>query len=416
MRSIILLLFFSVAVFSQEKKVAEIVISNTKKMNSDFILKMIETKVGSSLDSLKLERDVASLTRLNGIAKVEYKIDLITDLEYKLTFIFTENSTIIPLVNIWTTDGFGAFKLGLYEYNFLGRNTVLGGYYQYNEYHSFGINFSSPSLFSAKVGAETNFQKWNSKEPVFINNSKANYQYTNTSLEILGIYKLDFQNVIKFGFAFFNEKYNFIDGATAVDIPQKLDINKQLYKLQYTFDNLKYNYFKLNGVKSNLYFQYVVSQNNFQDKFVIGWNDLMFYKLVGYNGNWASRLRLGLASNSKSPFAPFAVDNNINLRGVGNIIDRGTATLVLNSEYRHTLFEKNKLAIQSNLFLDAGTWRNPGGNFSDLFSSKNIKVYPGFGLRLIHKKIYNAIFRIDYGYGITKNANNGIVFGVGQYF
>jgi hypothetical protein len=36
--------------------------------------------------------------------------------------------------------------------------------------------------------------------------------------------------------------------------------------------------------------------------------------------------------------APFAVDNNINLRGVGNIIDRGT--VVLNSEYRHTLFEK----------------------------------------------------------------------------
>jgi hypothetical protein len=31
---------------------------------------------------------------------------------------------------------------------------------------------------------------------------------------------------------------------------------------------------------------------------------------------------------------------NINLRGVGNIIDRGTGTVVLNSEYRHTFFEK----------------------------------------------------------------------------
>jgi hypothetical protein len=49
-----------------------------------------------------------------------------------------------------------------------------------------------------------------------------------------------------------------------------------------------------------------------------------------------------------------------------------------------------------------GTWRSPGGNLDDLFSSKNIKVYPGFGIRFIHKKIYNAVFRIDYGYGITK--------------
>jgi hypothetical protein len=46
---------------------------------------------------------------------------------------------------------------------------------------------------------------------------------------------------------------------------------------------LKYDYFKIDGLKSNLYLQYVVSQNNFQDKFVIGWNDLMYYKLVGVN-------------------------------------------------------------------------------------------------------------------------------------
>jgi hypothetical protein len=45
-------------------------------MNSDFILKIIETKVGSSLDSLKVERDIVILTRLNGVSKVEYQIDL----------------------------------------------------------------------------------------------------------------------------------------------------------------------------------------------------------------------------------------------------------------------------------------------------------------------------------------------------
>jgi len=72
--------------------------------------------------------------------------------------------------------------------------------------------------------------------------------------------------------------------------------------------------------------------------------------------------------------------------------------------------------LQSNAFIDAGSWRNPGGDLGDFSKDDNIKVYPGFGLRFIHKKIYNAIFRIDYGYGITKNSSKGFVFGIGQYF
>jgi hypothetical protein len=34
-------------------------------------------------------------------------------------------------------------------------------------------------------------------------------------------------------------------------------------------------------------------------------------------------------------------------------------------------------------------------------------------VRFIHKKIFNAIFRIDYGYGVTKDATQGLVFGIG---
>jgi len=142
----------------------------------------------------------------------------------------------------------------------------------------------------------------------------------------------------------------------------------------------------------------------------------MYFKRVGEKGNWANRFRFGVASNAESPFAPFSVDNNLNIRGVGNIIDRGTASMVLNTEYRHTLYEKGWFILQGNGFLDAGTWRNPGGDFGDFVDSSNFRIYPGVGLRFIHKRIFNAIFRIDYGYGITKNSSSGIVFGIGQYF
>lgn len=132
--------------------------------------------------------------------------------------------------------------------------------------------------------------------------------------------------------------------------------------------------------------------------------------------NWANRLRLGLATNNDTPFAPFTVDNNLNIRGVGNLIDRGTGAIVLNTEYRQTLYEKGWFALQGNAFFDAGSWRNPGGDFGDFAESQNFRVYPGVGLRFIHKKIFNAIFRIDYGVGITEDSTRGFVFGIGQYF
>ncbi|MEX0290617.1 MAG: outer membrane protein assembly factor, partial [Flavobacteriaceae bacterium] len=105
-----------------------------------------------------------------------------------------------------------------------------------------------------------------------------------------------------------------------------------------------------------------------------------------------------------------------NRRGLGNPIDRGTGAIFFNTKYRHTWIDKNLFVLQSNVFIDGGSWRNPGGDFGDFSDEQNIRIYPGVGIRFIHKRIFNAIFRIDYGYGITKDPARGIVFGIGQYF
>jgi len=98
------------------------------------------------------------------------------------------------------------------------------------------------------------------------------------------------------------------------------------------------------------------------------------------------------------------------------VVDRGTAAIVLNTEYRHTLYEKDWFVVQSNTFVDLGTWRNPGNDFSQLFEGTSTRLYPGLGIRFIHKRIFNAVFRLDYGFGIGDEATNGLVFGIGQYF
>ncbi|MFY8069914.1 MAG: outer membrane protein assembly factor [Flavobacterium sp.] len=415
--SLFIFLFSFGFIAGQNNAVGSISWKGVKKMNINFMSEFIETKENESLDSLKLKNDVAALTRLNGVSNVTYIVTKSTDETYNVTYILIENWSVLPNLQLWTTDeAEAAYRVGIFDYNFLGRNNTVGGYYQSNGIPSFGVFFSAPFLFSANFGIESSFQKLASIEPIFINAIPARYEYTNTGVELLGVYRLNYRNSVKFGATVFSEKYQYRSGSTAENVPQYLEVDKVMIKSNYFFDNLKYDFYLVNGFRSSFFGQYVLSSNAFQNEFMIAWNDLSYFKRIGKTGNWASRLRLGLSSNDETPFAPFSLDNNLNIRGVGNIIDRGTGVVVFNTEYRNTIYEKKWFVVQGNAFIDSGSWRQPGGNFSDFIDSNNLRIYPGIGLRFIHKTIFNATFRIDYGYGITRNASNGIVFGIGQYF
>ncbi len=406
----------SFSIGSTQDLVEEIRVQGNTRTKTSVVTKMAQMKVGMSLDSTIIQKDVDQLIRLPSIAHAYYQV-FETEEGYEIVYGVEENFTLIPFANIFTSnnDEF-AFRIGLQEFNFMGQNIVLGAFYQYDVFSSFGLNFRAPFLFSKHLGLAVNYQDLITQEPVFLENGTADYRYENESLEILGLYQINYKHRFELGLNFFNENYNYLSGATSMDVPQELKVDKYLFKFIYDFNGIEYYYQYLSGFRSTLNLQFVRSQNQTLPDFTIGFNDFSYFARVGEKGNLATRLRLGLSSNIDTPFAPFAVDNNLNIRGVGNTIDRGTAAIVLNTEYRHSLIDKNWFVLQGNFFVDGGTWRNPGGDFGDFADDQNLRVYPGVGLRFIHKKIFNAIFRIDYGHGITKDATKGIVFGIGQYF
>ena len=412
----LLITLISAYAFAQDSVILDLKIVGNKKLKSSFVKKIAKAKAGAILDSIILEEDIKLLKRLPAIANASYQVieqDNICTVVYNIE----ENHTLIPTVNVYTTnDDEFAYRLGLYEFNVLGYNISFGGFYQKDIFSSYGINLRAPFLFNRKLGLAANHQDLITQEPVFFDNTSSEYKYRNKSFEILALYQANFKNRFEFGINYFFEEYKYLSGATNPSVPQALSIKKILYKSIYEFNNLDYNYQYVSGFKSMLNLQYVIATSNKLPDFIIGWNDFNYYKRVGAKGNWASRLRIGFSTNNSTPFAPFSVDNNLNIRGVGNIIDRGTGAIVINTEYRHTVFEKGWFALQGNAFIDAGSWRNPGGDFGDFGNAKNIRIYPGLGLRFIHKRIFNTIFRIDYGIGITNGDTQGMVFGIGQYF
>ena len=402
---------------AQEHTVANVKILGAKRTNAAFLKSLVGLKPGMALDSLVIAEDMTRLKRLPSISHAFFQVYTSDESQYNVYYTIEENFTLIPYANLFSSsDDDFAFRIGLQEFNLLGRNITLGGFYQYDNFSSYGVSIRAPYLFSRKIGLAVNYNNFSTQEPVFFDNTTADYRYNHRGSEVLGLYEFNYKNRIELGGSLFTEQYEYLFGATNPDVPQRLEVEKHLFKLIYNLDHISYYYHYLEGFRSTLNLQYVGSSDETLPEFVIGFNDFVYFHRIGAVGNWASRLRLGIASNIDTPFAPFTVDNNLNIRGVGNTIDRGTGAIVLNTEYRHTLIDKNWFVMQGNIFLDGGSWRNPGGDFSDFGDNQNIRIYPGIGLRFMHKRIFNAIFRIDYGYGITKDASRGIVFGIGQYF
>ena len=116
----------------------------------------------------------------------------------------------------------------------------------------------------------------------------------------MGLYEIDFKNRVELGFSFFNEGYEYVSGATNPQVQLALDVNKHLLKFMYNYDGLKYFYQYLEGFRSTLNLQYVGSSDAALPEFLIGFNDFAYFRRIGKKGNWASRLRLGLASPRSS--------------------------------------------------------------------------------------------------------------------
>ncbi len=425
MRNLLLylsLLLVATSLYAQKVTITEVEFTGLKKTKSEFLSRLLKTQPNTTYDSLLVVKDIERLKRLPGIANATYELKGESE-NKKIVYAIEENFTLIPGLQISTAnDGSFAYNISAFEFNLGGNNQLLGAFYQKNVFDSYGAFWEHPFLFSDKLGIGFNYQNITTQEPVFFDDGDKNYRFNSENIEGMFLFSFDFNNEAELGLIYVKESYLF-EEEPLINRPLELEADKLIYRGVYRFVDLDINYQYFNGISNEFVGQYVSfikgdeAGTEFLNSFLSLRNDLIYYKKIKERGNWASRLRFAAAiGNDDSPFAPFTLDNQLNIRGVGNTVDRGTAAIVLNTEYRHTFYEKGWFVVQGNAFVDAGSWRTPGQNFSQLFDGSSTRLYPGVGLRLIHKKIFNAVFRIDYGYGIGEEATNGIVFGIGQYF
>ncbi|MEO1013422.1 MAG: POTRA domain-containing protein, partial [Bacteroidota bacterium] len=206
-----------------QTNISAVEIKGTKKTKPVFLKKLLRTRESGTLDSVLIEMDIQRLKRLPAISHASFDIFMINKDQCRVTFTVEENFTLIPFANFYSTvNDELAFRLGLQEFNLLGRNITLGIFFQRDVFNSYGLNLRAPNLFGRRTGLAMTYQDFTTREPVFLAQGTADYRYNNRAFEALLLHEFNFKNRIEFGLNFFTEDYEYITGATSPEVPQAL--------------------------------------------------------------------------------------------------------------------------------------------------------------------------------------------------
>lgn len=330
-----------------------------------------------------------------------------------------ESRTVFPLVNFGGIRNNSFYQIGINDIHFRGRGQQLTTFYQNNDgEHNYYLSLRNDAYRGSRWGYRLETRRYAAIEPVFFPEQSVNYRYANLSFGLGLSYAPSARTHYAFGWSTFRERYiKLDDGGPNSPGPDDITLPKWLLKFERSDDQLDRLQERVSGNHHQTILQAVRNPDE-GSYFLIGWHDFRWYRLTGKRGNLAARLRTGLASNNDTPFAPFVLDSQVNIRGSGNRIDRGTAQLILNLEYRHTVWRdrKQRFAAQLVGFSDFGTWRKPGGRLAELVESGSMRHFVGAGIRLISLKAHDAVLRLDYGVDAHNTRERGFVAGFGQYF
>jgi outer membrane protein insertion porin family len=390
-----------------------VVFEGLKRTKATYLRKFIGWETRVPTDSARIVKALSLIRNTRFFNDVSYSIST-QGTDTLITFKCQEIHTALPLFELGASKGNEWIRLGVEDENGLGRGIRSIVFYQYNDRHSFYLKQAYPLVFK-KWGLNYLVKKWSVLEPVKLNDERNDFRYTNIDAEITTQYAFDInRHDIEFGVGYMKEIYALpMDegGGKMVDMYR---FDRMILKGNHQINQLNYTTFYLNGWANK--FNFMASYDPIHaTTFGFIANETTYFKTLPAKGNLAFRGRLGISTNNNVFLAPFILDNYYNIRSIGNKVDRGTASLAVNVEYRQTLWENKLFGFQAVGFTDAGTWRLPDGQLSDMLTSKNMKIFAGIGGRFIYKKAYDAIVRLDYGYGI-KGEGKGFVFGLGQYF
>jgi outer membrane protein assembly factor BamA len=416
-KNIILIFLFFVPINGFSYSIKEVSFEGLTYTNEDYLKRLIKCKIGVKYDSSLVADDVQTLKNLNLFFDVNSKVVLnLPDSTFNIIFIIKEAKYIFPLVSISGFKNVLKIQAGINHINWKGENKTIGFLYQYYDRHSFSFYQKTPRHKNGKTGHSFSLSKYSTIEPLYFKQSKSFFNFDNYSIAFSGFYWINSKINIELGGQLMYEKYVQRDSVNIELQNMQFEFFKYQIKSAFNFSNINYNFERLSGIRCQIYSELIETHNYPMASFLKFRSDFTFYKSIKKRVNLAFHHRFSIATNNFSPFSPFVIDGFLNIRGVGNRIERGTAEHILNMEYRCKLLDNKYFTLQGVVFADYGSIRDAGQSINQIFDLKNDYYYSGVGIRLHSKFFYKSIFRLDFGANLQNVNQYGFSFGFGQFF
>lgn len=387
------------------------------KTKEVYLINQIYCQVGKEFTKEMLKLDEQIIRNLNLFFSVNSTSELNDDKSgWDIVFIVQEAKYLYPIFSI---SGFKSqFKLqaGFNQINFRGRGENIGLVYQYYDRHSISGFYNVLRHSNGKTGHDIALTKYSTIEPLYFQDTTAEFNFDNYNISIGGHYWL--RKKLRFGLGgmYMYEEYKQLD-TLAFDLGMiEFSFHKYQIRSFIEYNAVNQDFEFQNGFMNRSYIETIQTVEDNAPNFVKFTNDLYWYKKLRKRGNLAFHNRIGISTNNNSPFSPFVLDGFINVRGVGNRISRGTAEFITNIEYRHSIWRHKWFILQAAIFSDLGTLRQPGETVESMFNYKTLNLFLGSGLRLHSQLFYKVIFRVDYSINPINPDIRGFTFGVGQFF
>lgn len=384
-----------------------------------YLKRIISLKEGKEFDYQKLDDDVFLLRNLNLFFDVQGEAAENENGDFDIVFKIREARYLYPIFSISGFKDQLKLQLGANHINFLGKTQSFGAVYQYYDRHSFSIFHNAKRHANGRTGHELALSKYSTIEPLYFRISDidtvSSFNFDNYSISAGGFYWLGRYLNVRTGAMYMYEDYGQRDNA--FEYNGRLNFHKHQVRTSLNYNKINYLYERQEGFSGRVYGEWIhtyeVSKDN---RFLKLELEAAWYKFVGKRGNFAFRTRFGLATNTFSPFAPFVLDGFLNVRGIGNRVDRGTAKVIMNAEYRQTLWNHRVFTLQGAIFSDYGSLRRPGQSFNQVFPNSEYNIFTGGGLRFHLNVWYKTSIRVDYSVNPFNPQNGGFTFGFGQFF
>lgn len=407
---------------SYAQHIQSITFSGLTTTNESYLRAIISCKEKDAFDQQLFEDDLFLLRNLNLFFEVEGTATTSDSVAYMLVFRIREANYVYPIISASGFDDQLKLQLGVNHINFLGRAQSIGVLYQYYDRHSIALFHSAKRHSNRKTGHDVALAKYSTIEPLYFSSSSgadtvSAFNFDNYSVSAGGHYWIGRYTNVGLGAAYMYEDYQQRDDAFDLFGTKRFNFHKHQVRSHIESNRVENLFERRKGWKARAYGEWI---HTYADAPAPSFLKLQlqgnYYHLVGKRGNLAGAIRLGTASNAASPFAPFVLDGFLNVRGIGNRVERGTAELVLNAEYRHTVWMHKYVTIQAALFTDYGALRTPGAVYNTLFDDAHPNVFTGGGIRFNLNIIYNTCIRVDYSINPFSPSQGGFTFGFGQFF